>query len=247
MSSKLGRRRFLERTFRGVTGMIAAVGVTENALADRVRRETPSRGARGLLAGAATVDITPEVLPVITSGSFLEATATVVNDRLFARGLVLDDGSTRLTVVIVDSLMIPREMLDEVKRLASAATGIREDHMLIAANHTHTAPSAMGALGSRCDEAYAAFLPARIVECIGQADANRVPAEVGWGSIADSEDTNCRVWIRRPDRIGGDPFGEPTVRAMMHPGYQNPDYIGPCGPEDPELSLLAVRTSTGKP
>ncbi len=242
MDSKLGRRRFLAQSARGIAGTIAAVGAAEYALAG-----TAAKRPKGLLAGAAAVDVTPETLPVITSGSFIEATASTVHDRLFARGLVLDDGSTGLALVIVDSLMLPREMLDEVKRLASAATGIREDHMLIAANHTHAAPSAMGALGSRCDETYAAFLPARLVECIRQAHANRVPAEVGWGSIADSEDTNCRVWIRRPDRIGGDPFGEPTVRAMMHPGYQNPDYIGPCGPEDPELSLLAVRTPDGRP
>lgn len=127
--------------------------------------------------------------------------------------------------------MLPREMLDEVKRLASAATGIREDHMLIAANHTHAAPSAMGALGSQCDETYAAFLLLASSNASARHMRNLVPAEVGWGSIPDSEDTNCRVWIRRPDRIGGDPFGEPTVRAMMHPGYQNPDYMGTASPK----------------
>jgi hypothetical protein len=34
---------------------------------------------------------------------------------------------------------------------------------------------------------------------------------------------------------------------MMHPGYQNPQYIGPCGPADPEVSVLAVQTADGKP
>ena len=243
MSGRLDRRDFLVRSVRGIAGTIAAAGAVECAAAGKGNRTNAS----GLLAGAAAVDITPVVLPVINSGGFLEATANVVNDRLFARGLVLDDGSTRLALVVVDSLMMPREILEGVKRQASAVTGIREDHMLIAANHTHSAPSVMGALGSRCDETYAAFLPARIAECIRQADANRVPAKAGWASIIDSEDTNCRVWIRRPDRIAVDPFGEQTIRAMMHPGYQNPDYIAPCGPEDPELSLLAVQTTGGKP
>jgi hypothetical protein len=27
-----------------------------------------------------------------------------------------------------------------------------------------------------------------------------------------------------------DPFGDLTVRANMHPGYQNLDFIGPAGP-----------------
>ena len=37
-----------------------------------------------------------------------------------------------------------------------------------------------------------------------------------------------------------DPFGGQTVRAMMHPGYQNPAYTSPAGPIDPWLSVLSV-------
>ena len=29
-----------------------------------------------------------------------------------------------------------------------------------------------------------------------------------------------------------DPFGQRTVRANMHPGYQNPDAIAPASPVD---------------
>ena len=38
-----------------------------------------------------------------------------------------------------------------------------------------------------------------------------------------------------------DPFGQRTVRANMHPGYQNPDVIGPSGPVDPALTVLSVQ------
>ena len=239
MGEKTSRRRFIGQSFYGAAGAFALAGVAHGAAG--------RNAGKGLRAGAAAVDITPKVLPVISSGGFLEATTDTVHDPLYARGLVLDDGGERVAVVVVDTLMMPRELVDGVKREASAATGIREDHMLIAATHTHSAPSVMGILGSRCDEAYAAFLPDRLVECIRQADANRVPARVGWATVADAEDTNCRVWIRRPDRIGTDPFGENTIRAMMHPGYQNPDYVGPCGPEDPVLTMLAVQTADGAP
>ena len=40
--------------------------------------------------------------------------------------------------------------------------------------------------------------------------------------------------------MGTDPFGGQTVRAMMHPGYQNPNYTSPAGPIDPWLSVLSV-------
>ena len=44
-----------------------------------------------------------------------------------------------------------------------------------------------------------------------------------------------------------DPFGAVTVRANMHPGYQNPDAIAPSGPVDPGISLLSIQTADGKP
>lgn len=231
---------------QGAAGTAALMGALGSARLAAGAVSGPGE-AHGLLAGAAAVDITPRVLPVITSGGFLEGRADTIADPLYARGLVLDDGVKRLALVLVDNLMMPRELLDDAKRRASAATGIREEQMLIAATHSHSAPSVMGALGSRCDETYAAFLPDRLVECIRQADASRVPARLGWAAVTDSEDTNCRVWFRRPDRIGTDPFGDATIRAMMHPGYQNPDYVGPCGPEDPALTVLAVRTADGAP
>ena len=73
------------------------------------------------------------------------------------------------------------------------------------------------------------------------------PARVGWAVAPAPEHTHTRVWIRRPDKMLTDPFGEVTVRANMHPGHQNPDAIGPSGPSDPGLTLLAVQSPDGRP
>ncbi|MBL7134523.1 MAG: hypothetical protein ISS78_10530, partial [Phycisphaerae bacterium] len=54
-------------------------------------------------AGAAAVDVTPQELPVIVVGSMLSRTATEVHTPLFAKAIVLDDGRTRLAIVVVDS------------------------------------------------------------------------------------------------------------------------------------------------
>ena len=208
----------------------------------RLRRWRGGGTSKEALAGAAAVDITPKVLPVINSGGFLECVADKVCDPLHARGLVLDDGTKRIALMVVDSLMMPRELLDDVKRQASQVTGIREEHMLIAANHTHSAPSVMGALGSRCDETYAAFLPGRLVECLRQADANRVPARVGWAAVPDPEDTNCRFGFGgRSNRRRS--FGRPRF-ARICTGYQNPDYIGRASGR-PALTVLACRRPEG--
>ena len=105
----------------------------------------------------------------------------------------------------------------------------------------------MGALGCPADENYVKILPGLIAESIERAVRNLEPARIGWSSIDDHVHTHCRRWIRRPDKMLDDPFGERTVRANMHPGYQNPDVIGPSGPVDPELIVLSVQSRSGRP
>ena len=203
--------------------------------------------AAGLHAGAATVDITPEKFPVRVNGGFIEKTATKALDRLHARALVLEDGGSRVALCVVDTCMMTRELIDNAKERASKATGIPVERMLVSATHTHSAPSAMACLGTRLDPDYAAFLPGKIAGAIEGAAKNLVPARAGWAVAPAWEFTNCRRWIRRPDRMITDPFGVVSARANMHPGYVNPDAIGPAGPIDPDLSLLSIQTRDGRP
>jgi hypothetical protein len=233
-----------------VLGLLAAVlvGVPDCTISAASEGQPPAAGAEKVFrAGAACVDITPKDFPVIVSGGFLERTADSVSDPLHARAVMLDDGTTRLAIVVVDTLLMPRDLVDKAKKLAADATGIPADRMLVAATHTHCAPSVVGALGTGVDEKYAPLLPGWIAQAIESAAKNLAPARIGWAVVDDPEHTNCRRWIRRPDRIGTDPFGQATIRAMMHPGYQNPDYVGPAGPKDPGLSVLSIQSPDGRP
>jgi len=201
-----------------------------------------------LMAGAAMVDITPTVFPVIVNGMVEERTADKAYDALMARALVLDDGTVRLAIVVVDSLMLTRAMLDDAKEQASQLTGIPTNRILISATHAHSAPSAMPCLGSRVDPEYAQFLPGQLVRSIVQANEKLVPAQAGWTVTTDDQHNHCRRWIFRSDRMTmADPFGQLNVRAHMHPGYQSPNHIGPSGPADTDLTLLSVQTRDGKP
>lgn len=95
-------------------------------------------------AGAYAIDITPTNFPVNIIGGFLQKKADQVVDPLHARALVLDDGTTRLAIVVVDSCMLPRELIDKAEALAAASTGISTDRIMVSATHTHSAPAAMG-------------------------------------------------------------------------------------------------------
>ena len=198
-------------------------------------------------AGARAVDISPTGFPVRVNAMFTERSATAVADPLFAKALALDDGTNTIILCVVDTCMIPRDLIDQAKADASRSTGIPVDRMLVSATHSHSAPSAMGCLGSRVDPRYALFLPGRIAAAIRGAVESLAPARIGWAQGDDWEHTFNRRWIRRPDRMLNDPFGQPNVRAHMHPGHESPDAVGPSGPVDPELSVLAVQRANGKP
>lgn len=198
-------------------------------------------------AGAAVIDVTPDQLPVIVNGSMTSRSVSVINTRLNARAIAFADGNEQLVIVVVDSCMMPRDLLDEAKKLASDATGIPQDRILISATHSHTAASSMGCLGTDADPNYVPFLRAKLVEAVKAAKANLQPAQIGYGVIDAEKFTALRRWIRRPDRVETDPFGNKTVRANMHAGRSWPDVVGESGPEDPDLSLIAVQSKEGRP
>ncbi len=221
-----------------------AIGLACLLIAGAAAHAADSRVLRG---GAHRVDITPTNYPVRVNAMFTERSATNAVDRLFVRALALDDGSTRLVLAVVDTCMVARDLIDRAKQEAHQVTGIPTDKMLVSATHTHSAPSAMGCLGSRLDPNYATFLAPRIAEAMIGAARNLEPARIGWGSMEDWDHTFNRRWIRRPDRMLTDPFGNRNVRAHMHPGYQSPDAVGPSGPVDPGLSVLALKSLDGRP
>ncbi|MGY8770041.1 MAG: neutral/alkaline non-lysosomal ceramidase N-terminal domain-containing protein, partial [Pirellulales bacterium] len=191
-------------------------------------------------AGTAAVDISPKTLPALMNGGFLQRSVNGIADPLYARSLVISDGKETIAIVIVDSCMFPTSLCDEIKRLATKKTGIPTNRILISATHTHSAPSTMTCLGCGPDTAYLGFVPARVAQAISDAHKKLQPAKIGWARVDGADLTNCRRWITRSDRMGTDPFGGQTVRAMMHPGYQNANYTSPAGPIDPWLSILSV-------
>jgi hypothetical protein len=198
-------------------------------------------------AGAFAQDVTPEKFPVSVNGGMQDRLAKGSHDRLHARCLVLDDGTTRVALVVVDSCMIPRDIMDEAKRLAEQATGIPVARMLIAATHTHTAPTVAGVFQSDPDTDYVKLLPKRIAAGIAQANTNLKPARVGWAIGRDPTQVFNRRWKKRPGTVPPDPFGGTADRVQMNPGYQAAGLVEPAGPTDPEIPILAVQDLNGKP
>src|SRR5690606_29223876 len=78
-------------------------------------------------------------------GGFAPYPAVHVHDELHARSLVLDDGTTKLALVVCDLLGLHRSLSIEARRLIEQATGIPPENVMISATHTHSAATALGA------------------------------------------------------------------------------------------------------
>lgn len=200
-----------------------------------------------LRVGASVTDVTPLTFPVLVNGGMLARSVDTVHTKVNARALVIESGENRIAMVVVDSCMIPRPLCDEAKQLASQRTKLRPDQIMISATHSHTAPASMGCLGTDADPTYVPYLREKLAEAIASAEKNLEPAEVGWASADAAKFTALRRWVRRPDRVATDPFGNETVRANMHAGSNWDDVTGESGPEDPELALIAFRSKSGRP
>jgi neutral ceramidase len=199
-------------------------------------------------AGAYAINVSPLKFPVIINGGMTERTADKITDPLHARCLVLDDGTTKVAIVVVDSCMMPRDLLDEAKALVSRATGIPASRMLISATHTHSAPSVHGCLGSDKDEEYARFLIPQIAKGIIEANSRLTPARIGWAFGEDKKNVACRHWVMKPGTAATNPFGGTKDDvAQMNPGPSNPNAIRPTGVPDPAVPVVSIQSLDGKP
>ena len=181
------------------------------------------------------------------NGGMSDNPVKYVHDELHARAIVLDDGATKLAFVIVDSCMVPREVVTASKKRIRERSKIEPDHVLISATHAHSAPTARDAFQSVPDEAYNRLLVLRIADAVECAITNLAPAKIGWGMGRNAEQVFNRRWKKKPGTIPPDPFGKTTDQVQMNPAPGSADLIEPAGPIDPEVAVVSIQTVGGRP
>ena len=152
-------------------GLLIGTLLAAVALSAAGAQQDDGQSDRLFRAGAATSNITPPLGEPIVGG-WKPFPATHIHDELRARCLVLDDGSTRLAIVLCDNVGIPREVYDAAAKILEEETGLPRKSLLMAATHTHSATSARtpnkmvraDALGE-----YQRFIVRRIVDGVRRA------------------------------------------------------------------------------
>jgi len=95
--------------------------------------------AAELRVGVAEVAITPPIgFPI--AGYYHERRATATRDPLKAKAIVFRGDREQAALVVCDLTGIAVDLSTEVRRRASAKTGIPASHIIVAATHSHTAP-----------------------------------------------------------------------------------------------------------
>jgi hypothetical protein len=118
--------------------------------------------------------------------------------------------------------------------------------MLMAATHTHSAPTVVAVFQSTPNPEYQAFLSMRIADAICRAANQLAPAEMGWGVGEEPTHVFNRRWYMKEGAIASNPFGQDVDRVKMNPPRASADLVEPAGPVDPAIGVMAVQSADGR-
>jgi len=197
-------------------------------------------------AGAATSDVTAP-LGTSMNGGFQDREASYIHDPQLARCLALDDGKTRIVLVVVDSCVIGRDVFDEAKAMIQKATGVPKEHLLMSATHSHSCGTMQAVGQSDPDPLYQRFVARRIADGVRCAIENLEPAQIACATGSVPQHVFNRRWRMKEGGIPPSPLGVTTDKVRTNPGVKNPLLDAPAGPTDPAVPFLSVRALDGRP
>jgi hypothetical protein len=141
---------------------------------------TPSLAAQyqATFGVAGTVNHTD---PIFIAGFGNDRQATGYNDRLWARGVVLQRKEERVAIISLDVVGYFKNEIDTIRALVSPSSEI--DFVVVSSTHQHEGPDTLGIWGpdsttTGIDYGYLDFVNAAVANCIDDAAASLEPARV---------------------------------------------------------------------
>jgi len=200
-------------------------------------------------AGAAEVDITPEMDIQIAGDIGRRRPVEEIRERIFARALMLDDGETRFCILSLDLLSITDDWVAEIRRRVSERVNIEPEAVMVHPVQNHAAPSLGNLMLSDSydgisdelwwlrggDDRYNEPTVSAIVDAIERANARLEPVMVRVGREIDGRTAFNRRFILRDGT------------ACSHPGPSVRKQILQCeGPIDPEVGVMVFEAAGGR-
>ena len=165
--------------------------------------KTPSAPLR---AGWAKANITPPyTTPTGGYGARRGKHWTTVSDSIFARVIVLSNGSTNVAVIGLDLLITPPTVTEALKKRLPEV-GLRWENVYAGAIHSHNsmggwAPGLVGSLiAGEYDETIVPRITDGILNAIRAAQASMAPVQVGFGQTDATDHIYNRIGDSGPTR-----------------------------------------------
>lgn len=149
----------------------------------------PDESTARFRVGAASAEVSPE------PGTFIAGDArnrrfAGVHDPLFAKAVVLHDGTTAVAIVTVDNIGLTHPDIEAIRQRAAtraALPGLTADRIVVSSTHTHSGPDVVGLWGehelaSGRDQAYMERLVATAAAQVATAVTQLRPATLGVAS-----------------------------------------------------------------
>lgn len=158
-----------------------------------------------LSVGFGEADITPWIgdKPVFLAGFGQNRKATGIHDPLFARAVVLDDGTKRLALASVDLVGFFLPGVESVRRQLAGF-----DYVLVSSTHNHEGPDTLGLWGpnpftSGIDPEYQAFVEKQIVKAVRAAEAALQPARglIGKTQAPELLHDGREPWVKHDELV----------------------------------------------
>ena len=185
----------------------------------------------GLKAAFSEIDITP-TLPCEKPGWIVKILATAVDDPLYARVMVLDDGKTRVAIVALDVLSVRWPMAEAIRDRAEKV-GIPRGNVMVAATHNHTGPPVSAPGLATKDFKYIDELVEKVGTAMGRAVDSLAPARIGIASGIESRVSFIRRCIMKDGSTKTHPQPSAAIRC-------------PESVLDPEVGVIAVKDTRDK-
>jgi neutral ceramidase len=163
-----------------------------------------------LSVGAAKVDITPAL-------NDLKKPYFGINDNIYSRAVVVNNGNTTVALVSVDIGGINDEMADRILAKITALSGIPTRNILLTATHTHSVP--FGISGDTFET--------KIANAVKLAKDKLQPARVGYSEGVSYINVNRNII-------------DPDTRRW----WEGPNYDGPS---DKTVAVVTFESLAGKP
>src|SRR5258706_7598094 len=188
-----------------------------------------SEASAQLRVGAARVEITPPLLPGMQG-----PTGKFAHEHLFARAIVVDNGTTRAALIANDQSDLPNEVWQLAAEQVAKAINAPLANVLMSATHTHSAGAPLGPGTPEEQKRVADGILRAVREANGKLQPARMAFDTGMANLnvnRDAIDPATHLWTQGPNPLGASdktvavlkfetPQGRPLavyVNYAMHP------------------------------